>query len=568
LTLALALALALTAALTGASGAFAAPAEAEAGAALDAQAAAAVDSAPTPLLVGAAVRDITPTNENGLLPIPGSGGSRTMTDVLLPLHTRVIAFQSGEAKALIVVTETGKGPLGDVFTAKISEHTGVPADAIFYTTTHSHAAPELVFGTIDPVEGVEPSNVVKWARFTLEQMLDAADEALAALAPATAYIGYGESYISTNREFTYHRLDGTSYNMLGYNLAGDIDPTLAVIRFDAEDGSPIAFIVNYACHAVSMIGNTYFDGDAGVDSDFPGQISLTMEEQYPGSVAAWTSGAAGDINPFVSNQIMYPDPVTGENVTVYSGEPKLREMLANIQLADIKEVLKDMQPVDTEFVAYADGSTALPAREGSTAGDVVMTLQLLRIGDIALIGSPGEPFHSIGEYIKDNSPLPYTLIFDNTWNKPGASLFYFPDDHAIDYPGFAGTPGYKKGVISPMLSDLANELIASAGPVPDASPTISDVAVGDVTADGFRVTFTAKDLDGVAWVPVGAFTVDGWADDVVWANAAPTGNKDEYSAYFSAAAHGGSKGPYQAIVWAYDAKGASAYAWAPQVTLP
>jgi hypothetical protein len=99
-------------------------------------------------------------------------------------------------------------------------------------------------------------------------------------------------------------------------------------------------------------------------------------------------------------------------------------------------------------------------------------------------------------------------------------------------------------------------------------PAISGVKVTDATADGFRVTFTAVDADGVAWVPVGAFTVVGWADDVAWVDAAPTGNPDEYSAYVRASDHGGAKGPYQAIIWAYDATGIASFAWSPQATLP
>jgi para-nitrobenzyl esterase len=91
---------------------------------------------------------------------------------------------------------------------------------------------------------------------------------------------------------------------------------------------------------------------------------------------------------------------------------------------------------------------------------------------------------------------------------------------------------------------------------------ISNARVTEATAEGFVVTFTATDDLGVTWAPVGAFTVEGWADDAVWQDAAPTGNPDEYSASVRFTDHGGSPGPYQAILWAFDANGNSAYAWA------
>lgn len=412
------------------------------------------------LLVGAAVRDVTPTDENGLLPVPGIGREAgDMVGVINPIHTRVIAYQMGDTTALMICTETGKGPLGDVFCNIISEHTGIPVEAIFFTTTHSHAAPELVRGSFTVEEQEDDTNTIKWARYTLNQMLDAADEALANLKPANVSIGYGESYVNINRTFTYTKEDGTQYNELGYNMAGDVDPTLVVIRIDDEEENPIAFIINYACHGVTMIANTTLDGETGIDPDFCGQVSRLLEEKYDGSIAMWTSGAAGDMNPFISNQIMYPDPETGELVTVYSGETKIRDEVAYIHYDDIKKVLaNNMEAIDVDILAYSEDVTTLPGRDDHD--DVTLSLQLLRLGDIAFIGSPGEIFHSIGEYIRDNSDLPYTMVVDNTWNWPNSVTAYIPDDAGIITPGFAGDRGYEIGYINPMLSDLANKLIA------------------------------------------------------------------------------------------------------------
>ncbi len=410
------------------------------------------------LYVGAALRDITPTWENGLLPIAGIGKKTEMVGVINPIHTRVIAFRLGETRALMICTETGKGPLGDRFCKIISEHTGIPVEAVFYTTTHSHAAPELVFGDFSLEERPEDTQTVKWARLALNSMLDAADEALASMKPVSAQIGLGESYVGINRNYPYTFEDGSHKRNLGPYLKGAIDPTLLVLRFDDVSGNPVAFIMNYACHAVTMIGNTCLDGKPGVDPDFPGQVSRLLEERNPGVVAMWTSGAAGDVNPFVSNQIMYPDPDTGKGVTVSAGEPRLRDQVAYIHYDDIKRVLRDkMQPLPVAVLAYAEGTTVIPVAEGYK--EAKESLQLLRIGDVAFLGIPGELYSSVGKYIREHSPLPYTTVVDNTWNWPDSDLFYIEDDEGVTDPGFGGNHGFLPGRITSGLSELANKLI-------------------------------------------------------------------------------------------------------------
>ncbi|MDO4546805.1 MAG: hypothetical protein Q4D04_01765 [Clostridia bacterium] len=417
----------------------------------------------TQLLVAAAVRDVTPTIENGLLPIPGIGrDAGPIVDVIDPLRTRVIALQSGDSTALIVCTETGKGPTGWQFAKALSEHTGVPVEAIFYTTTHSHSAPELKTEiTLEPVEGEEVDNKTLWGRYVLEQMCSAADEALANLKPATAGIGYSESYINTNRNRTYiSRADGTTYRELGYNPTGISDKTLVVVRFDDLDGNPIAYIVNYPVHAVTMIANTYFDGQTGVSSDIPGHVSTLLEEQNPGSVAVWTSGAAGDQNPIASNQVMYPDPETGDLVTEYTGEVKIMEYLANIHYADILTAIESIAPVAADDVAFAEGITSIPNEEGSEEAEFALHLKVLRIGDIAFVGSPAELYTSIGMYMKENSIIENTIVVNHTWTQEEAYNGYVLDDDARVNGGYGGGRlVYKTGYVNDALADLMNSLL-------------------------------------------------------------------------------------------------------------
>ncbi len=419
------------------------------------------------LSVGAAVRDITPTEENGLLPIEGVGNT-TLVGVLDNIHVRVIALNDGESTALIVCTETGRGPYGPQFVQALSDHTGVDLDAIFCTATHSHAVPEITeeldydFDDDDP----DVTNLQRWGKLVMEQMFDAADEAMANMEPATMGYGFGESYINVNRNRTYTDEDGNEYRSQGYNPTGDSDKTLAVIEFDNMDGDPIAFIVNYAVHGVVMYANQCIDGGTGVSSDIPGYVSNCLEEVYPGCVGMWISGAAGNQNPIFGNEIFTPSIETGEAETTYAagGDLEILDYLGKIQFADVKDVIKgiDKDEMTSDVkITYEYGESTIPAEPMEEGGsdEYTLSLSLLRLGDLALVGSPGELFSSIGEYMKENSILDDTIIVNHVWTHEGQRGGYMTDDEGKILGGFGTNANYLRGYVNSGLSMLMNDLI-------------------------------------------------------------------------------------------------------------
>ncbi len=421
----------------------------------------------TPLLIGVSKRDITPTKENGMLPIAGIGrDAGDIVDVIDHVYTRVMALQSADTTALIVVTETGKGPTGWQFAELLSEHTGVPVEAIFYTTTHVHSVPEEKNEVnFDFAEGQHESTKQLWAKYVLEQMYDACDEALASMQPASVGIAYGESYINTNRNRVYtNRETGESYTELGYNPTGVSDKTLVTMRFDDADGKPIAFLVNYAMHAVTMIANTYFDGETGISGDVPGYVSGLLEAENEGAVAFWTSGTAGDQNPISSNQVMIPVPETGDLLTYYTGDYDIMKYWASIHFADILATLDKIEETTPNlFLGFAEGNTVIPTEEGATADEFLLHLKVLRIGDIAFVGSPAELFSSIGKYMKSNAALKNTIVFNHTWTQKDANNGYIADDESRVTGGYGiGRKTFQIGYINDALTGLMNELIAAA----------------------------------------------------------------------------------------------------------
>jgi hypothetical protein len=76
---------------------------------------------------------------------------------------------------------------------------------------------------------------------------------------------------------------------------------------------------------------------------------------------------------------------------------------------------------------------ASPVKEIITDGvpDVKIRLQLLRLGDIAIVGTSGEMYSSLGQHMRDASPLKDTCIASICGTRaPG----YIPDDDALRNP--------------------------------------------------------------------------------------------------------------------------------------
>jgi hypothetical protein len=410
------------------------------------------------LYVGAAKRETTPKQE--WLPLPATSRLQyaQLVGIIDPIHVRVIAVGNGGTPALIVTFETGTPPDPAIYLKGLAEHTGVPIDAIYYSATHGHSSPTT---NINPEV---PSSKLNHD-FVYKQMLEAADEAIAGMRPATVGIGYSESYINTNRQRFYELEDGTTVGAQGYNPTGPSDKTLAVIRFADANGKPIAFVVHYAVHNTVMYGNRMNDNGNGVSGDIGGQVSAHLEKRFEGAVANWIIGTAGDQNPIISNEYFTPDPETGAQEIQLMGRAavELLEFYGKIQFAD---TLAALQNIDSETsdarIRYATGDSTLPPYSDG-AEDVLIQLRLLRIGDIALVGTSGELFNSIGVYMQHHSLLQNTLVSNKVLNyvngaEPISS--YQADDFALTHGGWhTNNPRYAVGTIDSGYTTLMNRLI-------------------------------------------------------------------------------------------------------------
>ncbi|MDE7287147.1 MAG: hypothetical protein K2N55_09960, partial [Lachnospiraceae bacterium] len=380
------------------------------------------------LYCGAGRAEITPPKEMAPL-LPGLGPQK-ITGILDPLFVRIILIQSGQDKAMLVSVDLDKAPNQEEFLEALSEKTCVPKEAILYFGIHTHTAPVMGYRPFEPLDveklpEEEQKAFYEYTDLIKKGLLKAAKEAAAGLKPAKIGCGHGESFINVNRICSYEAENeqGDKKKLIetGYNGAGPVSRDVFVMRIESLSGEPIAFFVNYACHNVVMFLHDAGDGGIHISHDMGGAVSLNLEKRYPGAVAVWSSGAAGDLNPIMSTQNYFPHISSGRaDLTPFkdfSMSVELRDRLAGRHLLDIleanKKIVCDVQNGEIysalAFISVPEGEQ----RDEDVWSHSRIRLHLVNIGEIAFIGVNGELFCSLGEIIKQSSPKKDTVVINH-----------------------------------------------------------------------------------------------------------------------------------------------------------
>ncbi len=212
-------------------------------------------------------------------------GARTAVSkgVLDPLHAKILVLE-GKDKSVALVTMDLVGvlptPQLDEIRARVKASSGI--DDVIFNASHTHSGPYIVE---DPPE---------WQKQAATDIAAGIESAWKARRPALVGVGRGSVLIGHNRLFFMSQGQG---KMLWRNETriptSPVDPTVMILRVDGEDHKPMAIVVNYACHAV-VLGPENLQYSA----DWPGEMKRTVEAAFPGAIALFVQGGAGNINPY------------------------------------------------------------------------------------------------------------------------------------------------------------------------------------------------------------------------------------------------------------------------------
>jgi hypothetical protein len=382
----------------------------------------------------------------------------------LPLTCTALAASDGRESIILAEWELLYSPDGAALAEarrRIAELTGVPADHIRLSATHTHAGPSL--GPPWFEGGAEM--VAPYLASLTDRLAGTCLAAWRSRRPARVAAGRGQSTVNSNRRRPWK----PGHPMLAPNPDGFSDHEVAVVRIDDLAGQPLAILVNFAAHPTILAWDNRL-----ISPDYPGTLRRVVESQT-GATCLFLQGAAGDqdtIRDYAcrvadarwvgrqvgleaarvaeaietrpgSRQVVrqvesswtmgvtehVPDPMSeGDTLAVVRSrtrqvalprwsQPQPSEAdVAEVQalqarLADLHRQGAPMEVVREANLKVRRALLALEtARRRSEAGPILLEIQAIQLGPIALLSMPVEPFAEIGVAIKARSPFEATLV--------------------------------------------------------------------------------------------------------------------------------------------------------------
>jgi len=418
--------------------------------------------------------------------IPGYFKERKAEGVLDELFLDALALGVNDTKVILMsIDHLGiKQDLCGQYRDMISQATGVPAEAIYLSASHTHTGPELLTDAYTDL-------IKEYTQTVSHKMVDAAQMALADLKPARMGYGIGDApNISFVRRFRMK--DGSIRTNPGVDNPdilepiGQVDERVNVLRFDRE-GADTIVLVNFADHPDTVGGNL-------ISADWPGFLKKTLEKVLDNTRCIFFNGAQGDVNHvnvhprggYLNDMFMdFDDVARGYKHARYMGR---------VVAGGVLQTYDKVKYVDVESLGFAQKIIEVPANlpapeemaeahainnlhitgkddelpyEGmmlttmvAKAGRMVrlehgpesftMPLIAVAIGNVGLVGIPGEPFTGIGRALKETEGWDLVLPTCLT----GGSEGYFPMQEAYDEGGYeAGSSDFKAGVAELIIKE-------------------------------------------------------------------------------------------------------------------
>lgn len=226
--------------------------------------------------------DITPDKP---VKMSGYAGRKELsTGVHDPLYARIVVFESGTQRLVLVSTDligfySTYEPIRDA----ICDRFDLEPCELFLSSTHTHSGPTPTLS-----ENGHPNNL-EYTQNLKAKLLEAVGKAIEEIRPVRMGTGRGYSPVGSNRREV--RPDGSI--RLGRNPYGPTDKEVLVMKLATPDGTPVAAVFDYATHATSLGPR-----NLQISGDVLGLAAQFVEKMGPDMTAPVFAGASGDIDPW------------------------------------------------------------------------------------------------------------------------------------------------------------------------------------------------------------------------------------------------------------------------------
>jgi hypothetical protein len=230
---------------------------------------------------------------------------------------------------------------------------------------------------------------------------------------------------------------------------GPKDPEVGILKIANDAGEALATLVNFGCHAVCGGENLY-----GLSADYPG-YAMKIIERERGGVCLFTAGGAGNVVPLERGGasrrrigealgaavLSVLDFITlGPAQTIKALSRPLPLPLK--PLPSLAEASRTLEQARRQFAAQpgsatkeAVGQAKLAFRLARKLGrlkELACRVQAIRIGDLVILGLPGEIFCETVMSIKKETPAGKVMVVSVANDYPA----YIPNRVAYDQGGY------------------------------------------------------------------------------------------------------------------------------------
>ena len=444
--------------------------------------------------VGFASANINP--ELGM-PVAGYFVPRYAKGFLDDLTTSVLALSCKDTTVLMISTDTcemERSVVEDI-AHEVSKATGIAEDNLFISSTHTHTSPVTQWSDMFPMD---PEQIKKYTAFLALQTAKAAQLALADRKPAAMGYAVGKAPDRIAYIRRYKMKDGSVMTCPPINdpnidhPIGTLDQRVNVLRFDREGGSSIV-ILNYGIHTDTIGGEL-------ISADWVHWTKKTLRDALDGTECMCFMGAQGDVgstNVFPTKSDMNDTEISFDNEMK---SPGMARFVGRALAGTVLQVYDKVEYVDVDEITMIQKVLQVPAnvpakeelplahkyKELHEAGrdDLIpfeamelttvvaealrmcrlehgpdhfdLPLSGIKIGNIAFIGIPGEPFTDIGVRIKETEG--WDLICPSALTN--CSQDYFPSESAFDEGGYEARSSSFVRTISSDIVNCAKEILS------------------------------------------------------------------------------------------------------------
>jgi neutral ceramidase len=393
--------------------------------------------------------DITPEEE---VLLAGYANRKGMSAGLhRPLTTRCVALRT-DGHNVCLITNDLVDIVPEITTEmihRIARETAIPEGNVFVHAIHTHSAPVMERGASEAND-----RYIDWAIDRIEQ------NAVRTAADSTAYqrcgirLGSSRCDISANRRLIDPQ---TGLAMKVSNTQGANDQEVSILQMANRAGKPVVTLFNYACHPVILGYESVV-----VSTDYPGAAREIVEQSFGGK-AVFLNGAAGNINPCLTDQV---DPavadqegrklgsaVVNSEMVGWDGPMALKvknrtvglpyrdqHMTAERFRREVQRRLGDQ----TEFHNWQQdlkkwGDLMIDRLEKGTVPDVCsIEMSAVRFGPAALLLSQGEVFNEYQIRVKQHFPALKVFFVAYTNGARG----YIPTEESFRHKGYEVDQAY------------------------------------------------------------------------------------------------------------------------------